>query len=126
MNTMACFGCPLPVRDHTLKQIFYCAEKKVTTLNCEETFVADGTYNVRGKCRTESRDSKRHGASKLARKYKFPLLSMSTVIVRFNIGKCLHQPPPAHDDDASVFEVWTTLRVAEEGRDHPLELLTNN
>jgi len=62
---------------------------------------------------------------------------METIIVKLNIGRCLHHTLPTHDDDASVFElvdhtgscvgeVWTTLRLAKEGREEPLEFLTIN
>jgi hypothetical protein len=141
-NIVACFGWPLAVRDHTVKHMFYCAEKKVTPLNCQETlslhtFMADGTMFKENENNSSKSSRSRQDLQDIARKYRFLLLSMETIIVKLNIGRCLHHILPTHDDDASVFElvdhngscvgeVWTTLGLAKEGREEPLEFLTIN
>lgn len=153
MNMSTCFGYPLLVRDHTIKDIILCSDGEVTMMNCGQTFalstflepMEDDIASDNGSTSSFSsfsapkpRDitnSEFQYHKKLASKIKMPLLSMRTVIVHFSVGACLHHREPTNENESSVFElldseglcvgeVWTTFQMARKGREKPLEFIT--
>lgn len=143
-NLVCCFGLPIVIRTHTAKDLLlYDGKEKIeiesdqtlkfSTFLEEEISTIDSLY---GKSSRAERSYKpRTDASKMSRKLKVPILTLSTVVVKFFIGECLHNVPPTLEDEASIFElldpqgdcigeVWTTLRNAKRGRRRPLHFLT--
>jgi hypothetical protein len=146
INVATCFGWPMAIRRHTVKQMYLCDAGKVTHIKCNETLalktfasnepVSENPHarNSKAAKRQRSRSTHRYH-SRLAHEYKFPVLSFETVIVQFHVGKCIGSNKPTNDNESSVFEllnpsglcvgeIWTTLKTARLGTTHPLDFLT--
>lgn len=147
-NLASCFGLPLFVRGHTVKELYLCENGRAAQLNCNETlalstFLEEDIASIgvvksrdkRERSRSRARGDQSRHHSKLAAQHPFPLLSMKTVIVQFSIGDCLWHYSPHRSDESSVFEllgfdgecvgeVWTINKIAKRGRSHPLDFLT--
>jgi hypothetical protein len=143
INVATCFGWPMAIRRHTVKQMYLCDKGKVKHIKCNETlalktFASDEPISEHGKdpiskMRRSASTHRYH--SKLARKFNFPVLSFETVIVQFLIGDCLGPSQPTMDDESSVFELldleglcvgemWTNWKTARRGQKQPLDFLT--
>lgn len=143
-NLVCCFGLPIVIRTHTAKDLLLYDGKdtieiesdqtlKFSTFLEEEISTKDSLYSR--SFRTKRSYKSRTEPSRMSRKLGVPLLTLSTVVVKFFIGECLHKVPPTVEDEAGIFElldpkgdcigeVWTTLRNAKRGRKRPLHFLT--
>ena len=141
VNMASCFGWPLLVRDHTIRDIYLCDDGVVSKLECRETLALstfleeDITAPDQSNSHRERPKEAGHYPSRKSLKYRFPFLSMKTIVTRFAIGECLHDHPPIDLDEASIYElldpqgrcvgeVWTTRRHAEHGSAQPLDFIT--
>jgi Heterokaryon incompatibility protein (HET) len=142
-NIATCFAWPMVFRQHTVRDMFLCSQGKVSQLRCDETFAIstfweDEITNLKRKTRPKGRKESEVSSKEykeLARKYKAPLLVMTTPVLRFYVGTCLHNFQPVNDDESSVYELideagncvgelWTTRKMARRGRTEPLHFLT--
>jgi len=140
-NVASCFGWPLLTQDHTIQDVYLCANGAVSKLDSRAASALsalleeDATAPDPSTPHHSSPKGESHHPSNQALKYKHPVLSLKTPVVQFVIGRCLRARPPSDPSEASIYEVvdprgrcvgeaWTTRAHAQRGYTQPLDFAT--